>query len=98
MGRLFELFHGAEPRIREIEFTPPKEGSRLIKIGRLWSIIYECEEPSKHAGKLFEHKWGDTGGRMRKHRPLLVCDESGKHFYIVNDKARPHFNERGIIG
>lgn len=96
-GGLFQKFHGANPTTRQVEFNPPK-GKKLIKIGRIVSVVYEPEPPSKLSGKQFEHKWGDTGDKMLPHRPLFCTDISGKNFFIVNDKARPYFNERGVIG
>lgn len=94
---LFQKFHGANPTIRPIEFNPPK-GKKLIKIGRIVSVIYEPEPPSQLAGKQYEHKWGDTGGEMLKHKPILCTDISGKNFFIVNDKSHATFGSRGIVG
>ena len=96
-GDLFQKFHGAQPTTRQVEFNPPK-GKKLIKIGRAVSVVYEPESPSKLVGKQYEHKWGDTGDKMLKNRPLFCTDASGKNFFLINDKARPYFNERGVIG
>ena len=96
---LYQAFHGNPPaRARKVKLPIPQKGERLIKIGRLHSVIYEPERPSQHRGKLFEHKLGDTGERMLREKPILATDSQGQNLYIIPDKARPKFTKRGIIG
>ncbi len=98
---LYRAFHGAKPKgIRTVFYEPPKKGIPLIKVGRIYSISYEPESPSRHKNTLFEHKFGDDGYKVyEKDKPLLVTDKDGKNLYIVRDKDTkfPIFTSRGII-
>ena len=92
---LYQAFHGANPgKIRKVKIEVPK---RLIKIGRLISLDYEPENPSKRKGIRYTHKFGDTGERMLPEKPLLAASKDGKQLFIVNDGSSTHFSERGII-
>ncbi len=96
---LYQRFHGNPPRsIRRVNLPIPRNGERLIKIGRLKFVTYEPEQPSRLAGKLYEHEWGDTGRIKLPHNPILATDSKGEHFYIIPDKSGAKFTERGIIG
>ena len=93
---LYQAFHGALPkRIRKVKFELPK--GRLVKIGRLISLDYAPENPSRHVGVRYTHKFGDTGRVILPDKPLLVTDSKGKNLYIIKDGAKTHFTERGII-
>ncbi len=98
---LYSAFHGVPPKgIRTVFYEPPKKGIPLIKVGRIYSISYEPESPSRHKNTLFEHKFGDDGYKVyEKDKPLLVTDKDGKNLYIVRDKDTkfPIFTSRGII-
>ena len=95
---LYSAFHGAQPKVLKVKFTPPKPGEKLTMIGRLKAVEYEPEPPSKRAGTRFRHESGDTGRQVLKDHPILAVDKTGKQLYIINDKARPRFGKRGIVG
>jgi len=92
---LYQSFHGANPKgTRRINFSVP---TRLVKIGRLKSLIYAPESPSKHVGTHFSHKFGDYGYKfVRGQEPVLAVSEDGKQLMIVNGKYV--FGDRGIVG
>lgn len=96
-GSLYEDFHGVPPaRVRKMRLPVPKKGARLIKIGRLLELTYLPEEPSQRVGTAFRHEFGDTGSVVLPDKPILATD--GEHFYIIPDKSKAYFEERGIVG
>ena len=96
---LYQSFHGNPPlRVRKVNLPVPKKGEKLIKIGRLTHVVYRPENPSRLAGKHFEHLFGDTGVRLLPHQPILATDKRGKALFIIPDKASPRMTQRGVIG
>ena len=97
-NNLYFAFHGANPKVRRVKYVAPKEP--LIKIGRLVSLEYIPERPSRKAGTRFSHEMGDTGVRMLSSNCVLCTDKEGRNLYIIKDKggSRPKFESRGIIG
>jgi len=96
---LYEGFHGTPSKgLRSVTYENPK--GPLIKIGRLASIEYNPEQPSKHTGTRFVHESGDTGNKVLRSNLILATDRTGKNFYLIKDKKskHPYFSERGIIG
>ena len=92
---LYESFHGNPPaNIRKVHIKDPK---RLVKIGRLKSLVYEPEAPSKRKGTHYEHAFGDYGYKFKKgQEPILAVSEDGKQLFVVEGKYI--FGERGIVG
>ena len=96
---LYHSFHGNPPaNVRKVNLPVPKKGEKLVKIGRLTHVVYRPENPSRLAGRTFEHLFGDTGVRVLPNQPILATDSKGENLFIIPDKARPKFSERGIIG
>jgi len=96
---LYQAFHRAQPiRLRKVKVDLPKKGDRLIKIGRLESLTYRPEYPSKLRGAEYEHKMGDTGTMMLKDKPILATREDGTGLFIIPDKSKYKFTKRGIVG
>ena len=96
--RLYEDFHGAPPATeRRVQLPEPR--GPVMQVGRVIEIVYEPEKPSTLAGKQFQHEFGDRGlpwfDKNPKHRPILATD--GKDLFIVRDKSKHYFSERGII-
>jgi hypothetical protein len=95
---LYQSFHGNPPaKTRMVNLPVPKKGQKLVKIGRLTHVTYNPELPSKRAGSHYEHAFGDTGTKILPDKPILATDEGGKNLYIIPDKAKPRFTNRGII-
>ena len=93
---LYQSFHGNPPgRIRKVKFAMPR--GRLVKIGRLLSLDYAPENPSRHQGVRYTHRFGDTGEGMLPEKPILCTDSKGRNLFILKDGAQTHFSERGII-
>src|SRR3990167_2856505 len=94
-------FHGAhEPEIIEVTLPYDEIPKELIVIGRLVALEYEACL-GQHAGKVFRHEIGDTGGRKVDTECYLCADVSRKGFWIIpaNPGGKfPYFGERGIIG
>ena len=98
-SNLYEKFHQAKPAsIRKVMYQEPKDGERLVMIGRISQINYIPNENSKHKGTEFYHKTGDIGTKILPHKPILAVSEDGKRFYIIPDKSTAKFTDRGIIG
>jgi len=95
---LYEDFHNATPKTREVDLPVPDEGDKLCAIGRLESVTYTPYGSSSLRGRHFEHKSGDTGEKILKNKPILASDSKGKHLYIIPDRSRQKMTERGIIG
>jgi uncharacterized Zn finger protein (UPF0148 family) len=95
---LYQSFHGNPPaKTRMVNLPVPKKGQKLVKVGRLTHVIYSPEWPSRHSGSHYEHAFGDTGTRMLPDKPILATDEKGEHLFIIPDRAKPRFTNRGII-
>lgn len=95
---LYQSFHGNPPsRLRKVKLPIPKEGERLLAIGRLISLVYLPYGSSQRKGTYFEHQFGDDGRRIYPEKPILCTDSQGKHLYILPDKSGLYVNERGII-
>ena len=92
---LYEDFHGAAPKgTRKVHVKEPK---RLVKIGRLKSLVYQPDNPSKRKGTNFEHRFGDYGYKFKRgQEPILAVSDDGKQLFIVEGKYE--FDERGIVG
>ena len=97
-SELYSAFHGTNPRVRRVKYTPPVPP--LIKIGRLVRIEYLPEAPSKRKGTRYSHELGDTGVRVLRSNCILCTDSRGRSLFIVKDKggSRPFFSDRGLIG
>lgn len=89
-------FHEAKPHLGKAKVAPyPK---MLVKLGRAVSVAYEPEPPSKRAGHVYEHQFGDTGYSMEQERPVLAVDPTTGELYFLRERSRYHFSDRGIIG
>lgn len=96
---LYQQFHGRPPtRIRIAYYKSPKSKEKVIKIGRLAELVYNPEPPSQYAGKYYKHQFGDYGYKFGKQQPILAVSRDGKQLYIINDRAKPKFGKRGIVG
>jgi hypothetical protein len=97
--KLYHSFHESDPKgIRKVYYEPPT--GKLIKIGRLASIEYLPENPSKHTGTRFVHESGDLGHKTIKSNAILCTNADGSQLYIVKEHNTkyPKFTDRGIIG
>jgi len=96
---LYERFHGNPPaNLKRVVVATPKEGEKLVAVGRIIEIVYEPFGSSKRKGIHFVHTMGDLGGgRFNREKPILAVSQDGKSFYIIKDRALTHFTERGII-
>lgn len=94
---LYQVFHGNPPaNVRRVRFEVPK---RAVKIGRLVSLQYAPESPSRLAGRQFEHAFGDYGTmRFGKHRPILAVSADGRQLIVLNELSNYKFESRGIVG
>lgn len=98
---LYRSFHGTSPRrVVRLTMEMPDKGEKLIKIGRLRRIEYECEEPSNLAGTVFYHDAGDTGSKMVPSNIILATNQKGTQLYLLKEKKGrwPYFSSAGIIG
>lgn len=98
-SNLYKKFHGVDPvNRRKVSYQPPKPGEELLIIGKVTQINYQPEANSQYHNTEFYHKSGDTGSRMLKNKPVLACSKDGKRIYLIPDKSKARFTERGIIG
>ena len=98
MSKLFEKFHLARSnRLTPYHFRELQQNEKVVKIGRLVSLIYRPEAPSKRANSHYDHKFGDYGYKFKKgQEPLLVITQDGKQLLIIGGHYQ--FNSRGIVG
>ena len=99
---LYESFHNSPPaNIRKVMYENPDPKKPLVEIGKISTINYVPQSPSKKQGVEFTHKMGDDGEKIKMSNALLCTDEKGENLYIIRDNPkvkRPFFNARGIIG
>jgi hypothetical protein len=96
-SKLYQDFHGIQPRPRMVRYEAPVEP--LVAIGDLVNIEYKPRRGCR-AGTHFTHESGDTGTRILKTNLILAVDATGKNFFLLrkNGSRYPVFTERGIIG
>lgn len=94
---MYERFHESKPRRkrRVSVASPPGNG---VALGKVVSIVYQPPGYSGKGSHLYEHKFGDTGDRMLRQKPILVVSPDGKQLFIIKDDSRFVVNERGIVG
>lgn len=93
---LYEAFHGTQPTRRRVEVAIPDKSKPLTAVGKIEEIVYCPYGNSQLRGRHYSHKFGDTGDKMLKGRPILATQ--GKHFFFVDEPKALHFSSRGIIG
>ena len=100
MSDLYEKFHGAPPKtLKRVRVATPKEGEKLVAIGRLIELVYEPFGSSKRKGVQYVHEMGDEGeGKHNPEKPILAVSQDGKDLYIIKNGAKTRFSGRGILG
>ena len=101
MSNLYEKFHGTPPKtVKRVKVATPKEGEKLVAIGRLIELTYEPFGSSKRKGVHYVHEMGDEGeGKRSSGETILAVSQDGQNFYLIKSNgSRTRFSERGILG